>query len=498
MSLARLLPVAGTRASLAIDGPAAATFNTVVEAANTYDGPIGNTITLALASGGLWVPNEGTLTFAANVTNEFATNILTLTGNAADTETVTIGATVYTFLTVLVDAPYNVLIGADAEESIDNLVAAIMAAAGEGTLYGTGTVAHPDVEAAAGAADTMDVTALVRGSAGNAIATTDTMGAEGTWTEVTLTGGTSESVTIGAITYNFVNAATTTAYDVEIGVSASATLDNLIACINAAAGSGTVYGSASVVHPQVRAFAGALDTMVVQTKSDTILTAVGTLIATTDECVDAGNVWGAATLADGTNGTNVEFAATGTAVSVVFSSGYTTVSDFEAALAASAAASALMRVKTAGTTPLYQLVVTDDDFTATALASAGASATNSPPTLATQGVPLPHLTDRALIFVHSLVGSGSMTVTLKLWGYNSQTGYWYPLGTSATAANKGLLNEGNAIAEGPISDVIRHVEEVNGLRRFHRLYCEITAIGGTATEVAVYLDCIPASTVSVG
>lgn len=365
MSAIRLLPPANTLALLAIDGPAAATFNTVVEAMPpTYEGAAGNAVTLELAAGGLWVPNIGTLTLAAN---------------AVADETVTIGSTVYTWKA----------------------------------------------------------------------------------------------------------APTTVAYQVKVGADAAASVVNLVAAINLGSGSGTLYGSLTAVHPTCRAFDGALDTVVVHTKSDTTLTAVGTLIATTETMTQGS--WGAATLADGTDGTNVAFTATGTAVSVVFSSGYTTVSDFEAALAAHAGASALMRLKTAGTTPLYLLVVTDDDFAATAL-SGGGSATSGVPTAgsATVGRAVPFQCDQATVLIYSVAGSGTMTADLRLWGYNPTTSRWYSLGQ---------INGGTAIGE-VNTDLLAHAEPVVGLRRFSRLYCEIESLGGTATEVEVYIDCIPCSPVS--
>jgi hypothetical protein len=116
-----------------------------------------------------------------------AVGTLTLEDNAAAGETVTIGSTVYTFR-VEPAAAGEVLIGDTASDSLDNLIAAINGSAGAGTLYGTGTVAHPTVTAAAGAGDTLVVTAKTPGTAGNAIATTETMG-DGAWGAVTLASG---------------------------------------------------------------------------------------------------------------------------------------------------------------------------------------------------------------------------------------------------------------------------------------------------------------------
>lgn len=115
----------------------------------------------------------------------------TLTGTTiADGDEVVIGAITYTFVAALTDpaVPYEVLVGASDSDSLDNLIAAINGAAGEGTLYGTGTDAHPLVSAAAGTGDTMDVTARTIGAAGNDIATTATLTAGG-WGGSLMTGG---------------------------------------------------------------------------------------------------------------------------------------------------------------------------------------------------------------------------------------------------------------------------------------------------------------------
>lgn len=116
-----------------------------------------------------------------------ATGVFTLAGNPTDGETVTIDGVVYTFVDTLALA-FDVLIGAAATNTLDNLIAAINLDAGAGTLYGTGTTAHPSVSAAAGAGDTMDVDAATGGAAGNSIATT-TDAADGSWGSGTLTGG---------------------------------------------------------------------------------------------------------------------------------------------------------------------------------------------------------------------------------------------------------------------------------------------------------------------
>lgn len=117
----------------------------------------------------------------------------------------------------------------------------------------------------------------------------------------TLTGttiATGDTVTIGAVTYTFIETALSdpaVPYEVLVGASDSDSLDNLIDAINGEDGAGeagTVYGEGTVAHPLVSAAAGAGDTMVV-----TELAANGAVIATT-ATLTAGD-WGAATLAGG-------------------------------------------------------------------------------------------------------------------------------------------------------------------------------------------------------
>ncbi len=120
--------------------------------------------------------------------NVAATAILTLGGNAANGNTVTIDGKIYTFQTVLTDVDGNIFIGAAATDTIDNLIAAITLAAGAGTLYATSTTLHPSVTAVAGAGDTMDASAKAAGVIGNAIATIATL-ASGSWDTVTLEEG---------------------------------------------------------------------------------------------------------------------------------------------------------------------------------------------------------------------------------------------------------------------------------------------------------------------
>lgn len=183
-----------------------------------------------------------TYTFKTALTEAKATGTLTATANPQDGARVTINSTVYTFRDTLVSA-FDVKIGVDASTTLDNLIAAINAAAGAGTTYGTGTTIHPTVTAAAGAGDTMVVTAKTVGVAGNALTTVE-FSPGLAWGAGTMSGG------VDAV-----------ANEILIAGSASASLDNLIAAMMGTAGEGTAYSTGTVVLASTSAAAGAGDTV---------------------------------------------------------------------------------------------------------------------------------------------------------------------------------------------------------------------------------------------
>jgi len=73
------------------------------------------------------------------------------------------------------DAENDVLIGLNAEASIDNLVAAITDAGTEGTHYGTGTTVNADVSAVKTDTDKVTATAKIKGVSGDSIAIDETL-----------------------------------------------------------------------------------------------------------------------------------------------------------------------------------------------------------------------------------------------------------------------------------------------------------------------------------
>ena len=126
-----------------------------------------------------------------------ATGTITASGVFANNETITIADTnttvVYTMKTTLTGAPYEVLIGASAAASLDNIKSAINGTAGAGTTYGTGTPVNPVVSATTNGDTTQVVEAYRVGTYGNAITTTET-GTNAAWGAATLASGAEASL----------------------------------------------------------------------------------------------------------------------------------------------------------------------------------------------------------------------------------------------------------------------------------------------------------------
>jgi|ADGO01.1.fsa_nt_gi hypothetical protein len=122
------------------------------------------------------------------VAGENASQTLTFAGNGADGETVTIGAKTYTLQSSLTDSDGNVQLGANAEETIDNLVAAINLDDGAGTRYAASMTLHPTARAVKSSSSTLVARAKTPGTGGNALVTTDTV-ANASWGDSTMTGG---------------------------------------------------------------------------------------------------------------------------------------------------------------------------------------------------------------------------------------------------------------------------------------------------------------------
>lgn len=124
-----------------------------------------------------------------------ATGVLTGSGVFSDGETVTIGDETYTFKTALTASgvPNEVLIGANLATSLDNLKVAINGGAGEGTAYGTGTVANVQVTATTNTDTAQTVEATRVGTYANAFGTTEAC-ANASWGASTLENGAEPSL----------------------------------------------------------------------------------------------------------------------------------------------------------------------------------------------------------------------------------------------------------------------------------------------------------------
>jgi hypothetical protein len=122
-----------------------------------------------------------------------ATGVLTASGVFSNGETITISERTYTMVTTLSGAANEVLIGANAAASLDNLKSAINASAGAGTTYGTGTVAHAKVSATTNTDTAQTVEYFEVGTVGNAITTTETC-ANAAWGAATLESGANSSL----------------------------------------------------------------------------------------------------------------------------------------------------------------------------------------------------------------------------------------------------------------------------------------------------------------
>ena len=291
------------------------TYVWVANGAASYPGEVSIGTTLALAETNLIAAVNGTdgwntahpnVTIAVG-THTPATVTLTLANVISDTETVTIGNKVYTFQTTLTNVDGNVLIGANAAASLDNLKSAVNLTAGAGTTYATAMTGHTQVTATTNTDTTQVFSATIlaatsgNATAANLLASTETLaGASNAFGAATFTGAldnyvitalsggvlgdliaTTETFTASGNTFDAATLGTTTA-----GVNCSAA--NAVTAIVAA-----VNGDSSAI---VTAADGAGNTVVVT--ADTAGTA-GNSLATTETLAGGSNAFGAATLTGG-------------------------------------------------------------------------------------------------------------------------------------------------------------------------------------------------------
>lgn len=217
-------------------------------------------------------------TWKTTLTGVRATSTLTSDNtNVADGDTVTLDGKLYTFRTAVAKEG-DVLIGANADASLLNLIRAINHSGTAGTDYICQTV-HPTVSAATSVTShAFVVTATKPGTAPNSYGTIETS-AHLSWTGTTLSGGVAP-----------------VAYEVLIGADAATSLANLKKAINASGTSDTEYSSGTAIHPLVTAGTITATTLVVSSRYKAITNS----IVTTE--TGAHTSWGAATLASGLPG----------------------------------------------------------------------------------------------------------------------------------------------------------------------------------------------------
>jgi len=271
-----------------------------------------NAGTLQLVDGlGTGTAASGTLTSSgAMVPATHAVTVFTSDATAfTDGETVTLDTIVYTFKITLTGLPYEILIGADAAASLDNMKSAVNGTSGAGTTYGVATPAHPKVVITTNTDTANTLRARIPGVTYNTMVTTETC-AHASFADTTLGGGTGASdagittagatMTIGTRVYTFVVelseslGATAIADQIVHGAAAANALDNTKLAINETGVAGTNYSTGTYANGYVYA----------TTNTDTAQTFVakkvgtgGNAIATTETL--ANYAWGAATLASG-------------------------------------------------------------------------------------------------------------------------------------------------------------------------------------------------------
>src|SRR6266550_4235336 len=118
-----------------------------------------------------------------------AVKTLTFSGNAVAAETVTLGTQVYTWRASVTTTANEVLVGATAAASAQNLFDAInLTPAGSGVTYGSLTTKNAFVRASAVTATTVVVQAKAGGVIGNLITSTESM-TNGAFGAAVLAGG---------------------------------------------------------------------------------------------------------------------------------------------------------------------------------------------------------------------------------------------------------------------------------------------------------------------
>ncbi len=230
---------------------------------------------------------------------------LTLAVNPTNGDTITVGGTVYTFVTIDARGPAvgnsNVVIGATLAITKVNLVAAINLSGAFGTEYSSGTIVNASAVAAAFIGDLCIITALIAGTAGNSIVTVETFtsgsnlfDAATLGTEVTGVAG--NTMNIGARTYTFVAIGAFEVgadNEISIGANVAATQANILAAMDLSGTAGIDYSTGMTANAEVTWAAWATNASVI---TAVVKGVVGDAIVTTETFTPVGNVFDAVTL----------------------------------------------------------------------------------------------------------------------------------------------------------------------------------------------------------
>ena len=200
-------------------------------------------------------------------------------GVTSDNALVVIGALTYTIVDELSETygadavAYQVKKGVSEATMLDNLKSAVNGTTGEGTVYSTGTEAHPYIIATTNTDTAQTITARTVGDDAytaiiNALATTETL-ANTAWADTTYGGGTGNSnpavtteealITLGDNTYTAVielsetSGATAVPYQVLWVTSEAVFLDNIKLAVNETGTHGTQYSTGTETHPHILA-----------------------------------------------------------------------------------------------------------------------------------------------------------------------------------------------------------------------------------------------------
>lgn len=110
------------------------------------------------------------------------------------------------------------------------------------------------------------------------------------------------------------------------------------------------------------------------------------------------------------------------------------------------------------------------------LLPSGSTASAAPANLADESlgaaIPGSGAVDEVHVLVQNTAGTGALTISLKLWGYNPELDRWLDLG---------MLNAGAPITPSK-TDTVSWAQGVQGMSAYSRLYIEIVgALGGGAS-----------------